>query len=308
MRVLKFLSLTVVTLYAILENIKYNTHKDVLLMANLRIISDNAIDRATLTASSTSGSLVIDNVKLDRKSKIYRAGNANITLTATWGTAELISGVVLPFCNLSANTIMRVRGYTNAADATPIIDTGNINPAPYIPLGLWSWGSLPLGVNAYSYGFNTYGRAWFNNTYSVKKLVIDILDSSPPTGFIEIGRMVAGLKWEPTYNTSFGIPVTLIDTSVHERTESGDLVTTIGPRSKQLSIDLSYMNYVDRQKFNVIMKQNGKSKPIFLSVFPEDPDTEKEQTYQIYGKQPDVAQMTHPMHFIYSAQLALEEI
>ncbi len=277
-------------------------------MANLRIIYNNAIDRATLVASSTAGSLVAANMQSDRKSKIWRSTGLVETITATWTTAEFLNGLAIPFCSLSSTGTVRVRGYVNVSDPTPLFDTTAVLAAPYIPLASWAWGEVPLGVNAYSYGNNTYGRVWFDNTYSVKKLVIDIDDTGNSLGYLEIGRLVTGRKWQPTYNTGFGIPISMVDTSTHERTESGDMLTVVGTRYKKITFDLAWMNSDDRAQFNVLMKNNGMTKPMYISLFPDDPDIEKEQTYQIYGKLPQIASMTHPMFTIYSSQIDIEEI
>lgn len=278
-------------------------------MANLRIIYDNAIDRVlTLTTSNTAGSLVADNMRIDKKSKVWRSTTLTPSITATWTNAEFLDGLVLPFTNLTSACTIRVTGFTNVADASPVLDTGFVLAAPYTALGLWSWGTVPLGVNAYSYGFNSYARIWFNTTYTLKKIVIEISDPTNASGYVEVGRVVAGKKWEPEYNTGYGIPVTNIDTSTNERTESGDMITNIGNRFKKISFDLAYMSAADRVSFNIIMKQNGVSKPVFISLFPNDTDAEKEQTYQIYGKMPQMSAMSITNPIQYSSQIEIEEI
>lgn len=78
-------------------------------MKNLRIISDNAIDRATLTASTTAGTLGVANLQNSRKSSPWRAVGTTARLSASWATPERIGGVFLPFCNLSPTATMRVR-------------------------------------------------------------------------------------------------------------------------------------------------------------------------------------------------------
>lgn len=275
-------------------------------MTTLRIIYDNAINRASLMASSTAGSLTTDNMKRDAKSKVWRSTSTSATITATWGGAELISGVALPFCNLTATATLRIRGYTEISDSVPIFDTGNRIAVGYVGLGNWDWGALPLGVNAYSYGGGTYAVSWFEYK-SVKKLLIDIVDTNNPAGYIECSRIVCGSAWSPAYNVPFGIPVTYADTSTQERSDAGDLVTTRGIRYKHISFDLTWMTSSDRQRFSSIMKGNGLPKPLFISIFPEDVDKEKEQTYQIYGKLSQISALNHPMHSMYSGTIDIEE-
>lgn len=273
---------------------------------NLRIIYDNRVDAATITTSSTAGSLVASNMKNDRKSKVWRStGKTAETVTLQWPSAEILSGIALPFCNLTATATIRVRGYLGT---TVVFDTGVTQAVGYSSLGSWDWGALPLGVNAYSYGGGNYGMCWFSDYFSVDKLVVDLTDTNNVSNYIECSRLVAGSVWSPTYNLSFGIPVTYSDTSTHERSESGDMLTTRGIRYKQISFDLTWLTASDRGRFSSIMKGNGLPKPIFISLFPKDTDKEKEQTYQLYGKMSQVSAINHTMHTIYSGRIDIEEI
>src|SRR5438874_12331165 len=105
-------------------------------MPNIRVIYNNAADRATLTADTTAGSLAVTNLLSDIKSAVWRATKTSGTITATWTKAEPIGGVILPFCNLSSEALVRVRGYANVNDTTPLFDTGNIQACPSLPLGI----------------------------------------------------------------------------------------------------------------------------------------------------------------------------
>jgi hypothetical protein len=278
-------------------------------MPNLRIIYDNAADRATVTTSTTAGSLAASNMKIDKKSKVWRSTNAlaaSTIITATWTTSEIIGGVILPFCNLSAAATIKIKLYTLSGDASPVYDTGFRPAATYTSVGVGDWGVNPLGVNAYSYGGGTYGVAYFPKQ-TVRKIIIEIVDTANTAGYIECSRLVAGAVWSPTYNMALGTPMEPIDTSTNDRSESGDLITTRGIRYRTLSFDLTWLLAVDRQRVNEIKRGNGKTKSLFVSLFPEDVDTEKEQIWQIYGRLKDIGAMTHDMPTIYSTSISIEE-
>jgi hypothetical protein len=217
---------------------------------------------------------------------------------------------MLPFTNLTPTATIRVRTYTDTAGTLLFYDSGTILAAPYIALGLWDWGSVPLGVNSYSYGGGTYGRCWFElvGIGAVKRIVVDLVDTSNASGYIEVSRMVAGSYWSPTFNTSYGIPVTYKDLSSNARSDAGDLITTIGTRAKSISFDLASMLASDKQRFSQIVKGNGLPRPLFISIFPNDTDTDKEQTYQIYGKLTNLGALSQPNALLYSSQLEIEEI
>ena len=269
---------------------------------NLRIIYKNLADSATITSSvAPSGVTSIANLKKDSKSLVCRTAGTSVTYTVTLSTASIIGGVILPFCNLTSTATINVTlntGYT----------TGNILTCPYQNLGTWDWGSLPLGVNSYSYGGGTYGRVWFPQT-SCTSLTITISDSANTSGYLEFSRLVVGAYWSPKYNTSFGMTSTTKDLSSNARLESGDLVSNNGIRFNAITFDLKWLDPTDRNQLTSILKGNGVTKPLLISLFPDNSeDWGKEQNFQVYGKIPQVSNITHTLFGIYSSQIEIEEI
>lgn len=294
---------------------------------NLRIIYSNIADTATVTASSTASSeTTTANLKLDSKASVWRSATSTTTdvkanLVATFASS-MVSGIILPFCNLSSVATIRVRGYTGtaptmggtvdaptiSATGTLVFDTGNIACCPYAQLGLWDWGNLPLGVNAYSYGGGTYARVWVGSTYTCTSLAIEIIDSNT-SKYVEAARLIIGNHWSPTYNTEYGLFTAIKDLSTHQRTQSGNLITNIGPRANAMTFDLNWLTPSDRMQFSNILRLNGLPKGIFVSLFPDNStDWPKEQYHQIYGKLSQLGNITHPIYEMYSTQVEIEEI
>lgn len=269
---------------------------------NLRIIYQNWADTATsIVASTTAGITSTDNLKLDTKSKVWRATTTIATLTVTLPSAKIIGGVILPFCNLSSEALISI-----TIDGVPVVSS--LLACPYQALGDWDWGALPLGVNAYSYGGGTYARAWFPQQ-SGTIIVITITDTNNTAGYIECSRLIIGSYWSPQYNTSFGMGVGSKDLSTSERTESGDLVSNRGIRYNSMTFDLKWLTAADRVQFTGILRGGGIPTPLFISLFPDNSEEwAKEQTYQIYGKFPQLASITHPIFGMYSTQIEIEEI
>jgi hypothetical protein len=277
-------------------------------MPNLRIIYDNAADRATLTASSSADAMTADRLLTDIKSDVWRSTGTTATITATWQVAEAIGGVVLPFCNLTPRATLRVRGYASAGDGVPSFDTGVVEACPAPVLGLWDWGAVPLGSNAYTFGGGTYARAWMPVPGMVEKLVVDIVDDTNPAGYIEAARLVCGAYWEPRINAEFGAPVQAVDMSKHVRTDAGDLVTDVGTRHKTQSVSLAALSPVDRATLWSIVWGNGMCRPLFFSLYPDSDDARLEQTHQLYGKLSSTAAMNTPLFQQYATTLDIEEI
>jgi hypothetical protein len=447
-------------------------------MPNLRVIYDNAADRATLSASSSVGALVAANLKSDLKSVVWRSTSAGIpaaTLDLSWPTAEMIAGVALPYCNLSAQAAIRVRG-TNEDPATNYIsysslressgvyqifggnitdngvvagssgpdgvagvrrltvgtpngsstvrfgDTGSGTPGtvycasiflrtpdgvprtitldccdgtvqqvtldgawrrlsansanmpagmtyrffdiqflssgayemfgaqlqtglvpdsyypnttnapatrplgymdswqsynldtlwvyacPGAPFGLWGWGTAPLGANAYAYGGGNLARAWIAAPAAVRALRIEITDAGNPGGYIEAARLVCGAYWEPAKNADYGASAQPLDASKNFRNDAGDLMSDQGSRSVKLALPMTKLEPVDRAKLFSILRGNGITRPVFVSVFPNDADTAREQDHQLYGKLVTTPSMTLPSFNLAAATLEIESI
>lgn len=80
----------------------------------MRVLYDNAIDRAVLTASGTASGFALANLQASRKSDLWRVNSLTARLGATWTTPEQIQLGGLAFCDLSPTATMRVR-VTNEA-------------------------------------------------------------------------------------------------------------------------------------------------------------------------------------------------
>lgn len=279
-------------------------------MANFRMIYDNAAARASLAVSSfASASLGVANLTTDIKSQVWRT-NASTTgvITATWTAAEIIGGVMLPFTNLGSGATIRVQAYTNVADASPIYDSGVQLACAAVPFGLMGWGSDLLGVNAYSYGGLSYGRWWMPEQLAVKKLVVTVVDSLNPSGYIEIGRLVCGRFWEGTRNADYGAALTPVDTTKSFRNDAGDLMSDIGPRHRKLTISLSNLAVAERNTLWNVLWGNGMSVPVYFSLYPDADNAALEQTHQIYCKLMTSAAMSMPSFLQYASSLEFEEV
>ena len=276
-------------------------------MPNLRIIYDNAADRAALTASSQAGALGPANLQRERKSAVLRSVGTALTIVATWPTPEIIGGVALPFCNLTPTATIRVRGYVEPGDAAPDFDTGAVPACEYAALGMWDWGALQLGVNAFSYGGGTYARCWLQMR-SVKELVIDLADPDNPAGYIEAARLVTGPYWSPEQNASYGAGVTSVDTSTQYRNGAGAQTVGRGALYRKLSLALDHMTPLDRAELWRIVRGNGLSRPLLISLYPESDDGELEQAHQVYGRIASNSAITTPYYQAYATNIEIEEL
>lgn len=278
-------------------------------MGKLRLVYDNAADRAAISASSSSGLLVPANLRTELKAEIWRGQTTTEKITLQWATQESLSMVAFPFCNLSSNARMRIIGYAHTGDAGVAMDTGEFLCSQYAPFDLWEWGVEPLGVNAFAYGGGSYAVGWFD-PIALQRIEIILTDPGNPDGYIEASRCVAGIHWSPRYNGTYGVNWKIINSERPERSEAGDRRVEIGNRHRWVSVDLAYLTPEDRSRVMSMIRGGGAARPFFLSVFPQKvDDPQGEQSYHLWcalaGNDPSVL---HPSYMAFRHQLEVEEM
>jgi hypothetical protein len=253
-------------------------------MPNLRIIHDNAADRATtLAASSTAGAYAVSRVQNDYKGQWHRSTDTSVTYTLTWDDGEQIGGLGLPASNLSADATARVRLYSDVAGANLIADSGAVYACPGEELGLWNW-SQPINGNAFAYGGLAKSAVWFEEQYFAKRCVIDLVDALNPAGYIDCARLVLGPYWQPQNNHDYGFVITAVDTSEAQRNDAGDNLSDAGTAHDELTFDLKYMPEADRAELMRILRRVGTSRNIFVSLLPNFSSPVAEQDHMGYFK------------------------
>ena len=257
------------------------------------------------------------------------AANFKVNLMATFSAPTIVGAIIMPFTNFTKTATITVKGYTGTTPLVfPTIGSGVTSPAistafctqvfsvvnslcaPYSLSGDWSWGSSGKGVNSFSYSGGTYARVYIPlaSQIACTSIVIEISDQYNTDKYIEVSRLIIGSYWTPIYNTQYGLTGTINDLTTNERTESGNLVTNRGAKFSTLNFDVGYLTAADRNNLFSIFRGSGTSRPLFVSLFPEDTDLEKERDFQIYGKLSGINPITHSTLDLYSSSLEIQEV
>lgn len=250
-------------------------------MANLRVIYNNLADAATITASTTASGFSVDNLKNTQKTSIHRSTGATVTYTLTWSTAQSINCVALPATNLQAGDTIKIVGYTETADTTPIYETDNLQACTGRVTTLYNKTSLPTYVD-FSFGGATKTSIWLPTTYQLKKLVITL--TSTTVTAIDCARLICGTYWESTRQASNGIQLGYEDLSEITTTRSGNTYEDRKPISETMQFDLEYLPDADRKQLQTLMRSWGSSALIYYCIFPSNTNPELTQSYSIYGR------------------------
>ena len=254
-------------------------------MPNLRVVYQNVTDTATITASSTSGSYSVNNLKTEYKSQFHRSTTTSVEYTLTWASNQTIQCVVLPCTNLSSTATLQVRLYNATTALTNELisgaDSGTVLANQFTGISEFS---NPNG-NLFAYGAVTKTVHWFSTPYTtVRALKITLTDTNNPVGYIDCARIICGSFWEPTYNASKdNLVLSTTDTSETSRNDAGDLISEPGFIYDSVQLNLDVLTDTDRDTLLKIIKKLGVSQNFLLSLFPEN-RTSNELQYLIYGK------------------------
>lgn len=278
-------------------------------MANIRIIYDNAAERATITANSTAnGGLNASTLNTNTKSLAHRSGGTaggvlSVTYTLTWTTSEEINGIILPATNLSSNATIQV----NANG----VNQGSITACTNTPLNNYSG---IKNVNSFPYGGLSKSAFWLNSTVTCSTLSITLTDTGKTnittTGnaypdYIDCSRIICGKYWEPTIGASKdGLEFIIEDSTQTTRNDSGDLVSDRGTISERLNFNLNILTKSDKEQLIKIIRNVGSYKNIAISVIPSSTNTRDEQDYIIYGKR-DSSSLGYLVHNYYSNSFSI---
>ena len=252
-------------------------------MANVRIVRANLSDTATLTADQEAGTLVVENLQVDRKTQAWRSTGLTPTITVNFSPAVSVSMVSLAFASLLSTATMTVKGYTLTGDVVAAFDTGAVSCCQSGSLSDLDWGNDSNGINSVSVGGGVYATSWFTGG-SIERLTIALNDTGNSLGYIEAGKLIVGDYWEASVNADYGANAGYDDRSSNNRNDSGDLVTERGAKNKTMEFDFSFMGQSDRNYMTKLLANNGIGRPFFISLFPEDADSTLEQLHQLYAK------------------------
>lgn len=246
----------------------------------MRMLAEDAVKNASLTASSTASGFSVENLKTDKRTSCWRStAITSQTITAAWPAPQTINAVGIAFANFLVGSTVRARLFTNTGDGSPVVDSGvqTINFVYPPPAGF-----AANNMSSFAYGGGNYFFLPVTQA-SVRKLEIIVTSPAGVDAFIEMARLVAGQASQINSGMSFGSEVGIKDQSRVDRTDGGDTVIDRRPVSKTISLDLSLLTSAERAIVQTITRRNSVHTPVFISAYEKTIDSPTKMDYQIYG-------------------------
>lgn len=260
----------------------------------MRIIYDNAIDRATtITASSTATGFSASNLRNNLKSSVHRSTSSSVTYTATWSTGETISGIALPATNLLAGDTIGIS--LNGGVTTTVQACGNRTV-------LLLDGTTTPTYQHFGFGGATKTSFWYETPQTgITSLAITLTRVGRSTA-IDCSKIVCGNYWQSSRMPSNGILLGSDDNSEITATRTGNLYIDRRYLTETMSFSLQYIDDTDRQNLLNIFRTWGTSGFVYVCVFPDNANPEITQSYSIYGRSTS-NQLEYALHSLYNSSL-----
>lgn len=196
-------------------------------MANAIIAYQNRIDESTFASyGSWEASLPLSNLKNRTLSRVARStdlAESSTRFRFALAKERPVNVVAIVRHNLSTKAQWRYRAYQDASYTTISYDSGLLEVWPTMSVGFYEWEEDGF----WSMKMPEEDRELFTATtihvpsvaYVIQYYEIEFFDDSNSDGFVELGRVFVGRKYQPTVNMSLGATVgyesrTLVDEAI----------------------------------------------------------------------------------------------
>ncbi len=279
-------------------------------MPNLRIISTNDSDTATLSSSDFVGTLPVTNLQVEGRARVARTTNAtgNKTINGSWSSAKIVSAVVLYGCNFTSLATIRVQAWDGANQTgTQVYDSGVIPALDSLGWGEFIWGVDAWGASVFSNWSSAYSVLWLPQSVGAQSFSITVADAANPAGYIQIKRLLIGAYFEPLINADYGMQLCWQDNSIQTRTMAGSIRTDIKEKFRMLNGNLSGLSSGERATFFDMSRAVGLSSEIFVSAFPQSGGA-NERDHSMLCKFDKLPAITQTQYTRYSGAFSFVEV
>ncbi|MCC7484254.1 MAG: hypothetical protein IT529_04635 [Burkholderiales bacterium] len=241
-------------------------------MSNVRIITPNSADEATLTASPVmETTLPVEYLQDQTRARVARTTGLATPqhVYGNWSGPRPCSGFVLWRHNLTAAATLRLILYEGQNQTgTVLYDSGSISLGEEMPAwGEQAWGTFQWGGSIFSDWPVAFTMIWFDQV-SPQSFDLQMTDSGNTAGYMQAARLVLGPVFEPADNFSWGVDCHWEEDSSQERTDGGTLRTDASDPYRVWTFALNYLTDGERATLTEMMRVSGKRGDLFISCFP----------------------------------------
>lgn len=146
---------------------------------------------------------------------------------------------------------------------------------------------------------------WFASV-SALSFELALSDPANTAGYMQAGRVYLGQYFSPARNFSLGGKLRWEDDTTQERTDGGTLRSDTREPYRVVTFDWAELVEADRAALAEILRINGKSRDLFVALYPEDIGT-KGRDYSFAAKIIQMPDLTGNIPLNFTSQLVLGE-
>lgn len=240
-------------------------------IGNVRLVSPNEADAATLTASPAMVStLPVTNLQDQARARVARTVGLPTPqyIYGNWSAVKQISAMALVRHNLTGAATLRLRLYAgNNQTGAVLYDSGAVQLGTTYPWGSFAWGTVPWGASIFREWPVAFYVFWFTAVGALS-CELQMTDAANAAGYMEASRLFLGLYFEPAKNMSFGATMSWQEQSEQERSDGGTLRTDAKESYRRWEFDLSLLTQGERATLANIARRAGLRNDLFLSCYP----------------------------------------
>lgn len=193
-------------------------------MANCIFGYQNRIDESTFeTYGSWETTLPLLNLKNRLLSKVARSVDATATSTRlrfAIAKDRVVGVLAVANHNLTVDATFRYRIYSDSGYSTMVYDSGTLNVWPDMPYGYYEWEEEPFWDLSMTDEQRILSAKTLihiqTNITNARYYQIEFFDTANPDGYVQLGRIFLGTKYQPEANMNLGASIgletdTLID-------------------------------------------------------------------------------------------------
>lgn len=179
--------------------------------------------------------------------------------------------------------------------------------------GYFVWGNgHRWGIGAGSDLYFRSNTVWFT-TVAIPSAAIDSVkvtisaNSTSPSTFFEVNRLILGQYFQPVYNFSKGYSFGIAETGKSFRTDGGRLVREFSHFYRTLGLNFSVIPESDRSIFYEMFLHCGLRTDLLVSTFPLATEINKEENFTMLAKFTKPFIFSQIVEDFYSLNVAMEE-
>ncbi|OQW92925.1 MAG: hypothetical protein BWK79_00180 [Beggiatoa sp. IS2] len=250
--------------------------------SKIRFLLNNLLLDAILSATpEPEESLPVENILEYGSHLVMRSTSLTTqTITATWGATQVFDTVAIGQHNLTAGASVTVAFYATPGGTLVESFTPTIKPIMT---------AYPASVEA-------------------RQMVVTVTDSANPKGYVQIGRVAAGVAFVPAFNMEYGLSLELVDTGSADRSRSGTKVIFAGMPYRKISMNFNHLDSGNRQVLqDFFLNQLGYTRSIFVSCYPNWVEAALEKDYEGFFHLSEQLRVAHDKRHKWAVNVGLED-